>query len=89
MVGNLRGHYRGFINLLRNASSWERARSEYANINVPTYIVWGAEDWSLPEERRYDESLIPGVQSVTVEAGGHFLPLDAPDDVVRHIRSAA
>ena len=89
MVGNRRGHYRGFINLLRNASSWERARSEYGNINVPTYIVWGAEDWSLPEERRYDESLIPGVQSVTVEAGGHFLPLDAPDDVVRHIRSAA
>jgi pimeloyl-ACP methyl ester carboxylesterase len=89
MVGNRRGHYRAFINLLRNSSSWERARSEYGNINVPTFMIWGAEDWSLPEERRYDESLISGVHSVTVEAGGHFLPLDAPNDLVRHIRSAA
>jgi pimeloyl-ACP methyl ester carboxylesterase len=86
MVGNRRGHYRSFINLLRNSSSWEHARSEYGNINVPTFMIWGAEDWSLPEERRYDESLIPGVQSVTLETGGHFLPLDAPDDIVRHIR---
>ncbi|MBI2333484.1 MAG: alpha/beta hydrolase [Chloroflexi bacterium] len=89
MVGNRRGHYRGFINLLRNASSWEHARSEYGNINVPTFMIWGAEDWSRPEERRYDESLISGVQSVTLETGGHFLPLDAPNDVIRHIRSAA
>jgi len=88
-VGNRRGHYRGFINLLRHSSSWEHARSEYGNINVPTFMIWGTEDWSRTEERRYDESLIPGVQSVTVETGGHFLPLDAPDDVVRHLRSAA
>ena len=89
MVGNRRGHYRSFINLLRNSSSWEQARSEYGNINVPTFMIWGAEDWSLPEERRYDESLIPGVQSVTLKTGGHFLPLDAPDDIVRHIRDRA
>ena len=87
-VGNRRGHYRGFINLLRNSSSWERARVEYPNINVPTFMIWGADDWALPEERRYDESLVPGVQSVTVASGGHFLPLDAPNDVIRHIRSA-
>ena len=86
VAGNRRGHYRGFINLLRHSSSWERARSEYGNINLPTLMIWGAEDWSLPEERRYDESLIRGVHSVTLETGGHFLPLDAPHDVVRHIR---
>jgi len=85
MVGNRRGHYRAFINLLRNASSWERARSEYGNITLPTLMIWGSEDWSLPEERRYDESLISGVQAVTVEAGGHFLPLAAPKDILRHI----
>jgi pimeloyl-ACP methyl ester carboxylesterase len=89
LVGNRRGHYRAFINLLRHSSSWERARSEYKSINVPTFMIWGAEDWALPEERRYDESLIPGVQSVTVGTGGHFLPLDAPNDVVRHIRTAS
>jgi pimeloyl-ACP methyl ester carboxylesterase len=86
VVGNRRGHYRGFINLLRNSSSWERARFEYGNINVPAFMIWGAEDWSRPEERRYDESLIPGVRSITAETGGHFLPLDAPNDVVHHIQ---
>jgi pimeloyl-ACP methyl ester carboxylesterase len=89
LVGNRRGHYRAFLNLLRASSSWERARSEYGAINVPTTMIWGADDWSLPEERRYDESLVAGVESVAVTAGGHFLPLDAPDDVVRLIRQAA
>jgi pimeloyl-ACP methyl ester carboxylesterase len=87
LVGNRPGHYRGFVRLLRNAASWERARSGYGNIDVPALMVWGAEDWACPDERRVDESLVPGVHEVTVEGGGHFLPLDAPDDVVRHIRS--
>lgn len=85
-VGNRHGHYRTFLNLLRNSSSWERARSEYSNINVPALIIWGADDWSHVEERRYDESLIPGVESVTLRKGGHFLPFDAPKEVVQHIR---
>ena len=87
LVGNRPGHYRGFVRLLRNAASWERGRSGYGNIDVPALMVWGAEDWACPDERRVDESLVPGVHEVTVEGGGHFLPLDAPDDVVRHIRS--
>ena len=89
LVGNRRGHYRGFINLLRNSQSWERTRTEYRNIETPTLVVWGAEDWSLPNERRYDESLLPSARSVTVEKGGHFLPLDAPTEVVSLIRSFA
>jgi pimeloyl-ACP methyl ester carboxylesterase len=88
LVGNRPGHYRGFVRLLRNASSWERARSEYGNIDVPTLMIWGAQDWARPEERRYDESLVPAVRAVTVEPGGHFLPLDALKDVVHLIRSA-
>ena len=52
-------------------------------------MIWGADDWALPGERRYDESLVPSVRSVTVEVGGHFLPLDRPGEVVRLIRSAA
>jgi pimeloyl-ACP methyl ester carboxylesterase len=88
LVGNRRGHYRAFINLLRSASSWERARAEYEKIRLPTLMIWGSEDWSTPEERRFDESLVSGVRSVTVGPGGHFLPLDAPSDVVSHIRSA-
>lgn len=86
LVGNRPGHYRGFVHLLRNASSWERSRSEYGNIDMPMLMIWGAEDWARRDERGVDESLVPG-DVVSVE-GGHFLPLDAPDDVVRHIQSA-
>jgi pimeloyl-ACP methyl ester carboxylesterase len=88
-VGNRRGQYRGFLSLLRHSASWERARSEYGNITVPTLMIWGAHDWSLPDERQYDESLVPGVRSVTVAGGGHFLPLDRPGEVIALIQSAA
>jgi pimeloyl-ACP methyl ester carboxylesterase len=86
-VGNRRGHYLGFIKLLRKAGSWERARADYGNINVPTLMMWGAEDWALPAERRYDESLVPGVQSITIERATHLLPLESPAEVIHQIRT--
>lgn len=86
-VGNRNGHYRAFLKLLRNSASWERARIQYGNIKMPTLIIWGKEDWSLLEERKLDESLIPGVQSITLENAGHFLPFDAPQALIRHVKS--
>jgi len=44
-------------------------------------LIWGDKDWSRPDEREHDRDLIPGVQVVTVENGGHFLPLDRPKAV--------
>ena len=79
-VGNRSGHYKGFISLLRNAPSWEAATDVYRNINVPVWLVWGSRDWSRPGEREHDRSLIPGALMTTVEAGGHFLPLDRPQE---------
>jgi hypothetical protein len=32
-VGNRPGHYRAFLSLLRNASSWETATKDYGRIN--------------------------------------------------------
>jgi pimeloyl-ACP methyl ester carboxylesterase len=84
-VGNRSGHYRAFISLLRNAASWEAATEAYANINVPVCLIWGAEDWANSSEREHDHSLIPGAQMTTVENGGHFLPLDRPQEVLRLI----
>lgn len=81
VVGNRPGHYRGFISLLRHAASWEKATQEYRNINIPVALIWGDKDWSRPDEREHDRSLIPGVQVVTVENGGHFLPLDRPKEL--------
>jgi pimeloyl-ACP methyl ester carboxylesterase len=80
-VGNRRGHYRGFISLLRHAASWEEATKEYGNINIPVSLIWGDKDWSRLDEREHDRGLIPGGQVVTVENGGHFLPLDRPKEL--------
>ena len=80
-VGNRSGHYRAFISLLRNAASWESATKVYRNINVPVCLIWGGKDWSRPSEREHDRSLIPGAQMTTVEDGGHFLPLDRPQEL--------
>jgi pimeloyl-ACP methyl ester carboxylesterase len=81
VVGNRHGHYRAFISLLRNAASWEAATKVYGNINVPVYLIWGDKDWSRSGEREHDRGLIPGVQMTTVENGGHFLPLDRPQEL--------
>ena len=85
VVGNRRGHYRAFISLLRNAGSWEAATKDYHRINVPVLLIWGDRDWARPSEREHDHNLIPGVRTVSVKRGGHFLPLDRPDAVTRHL----
>src|SRR6516225_4189145 len=81
VVGNRHGHYRAFINLLRNAGSWEAATKVYGNIDVPVHLIWGDKDWSRSGDREHDRDLIPGVQMTTVENGGHFLPLDRPQEL--------
>ena len=88
-VGNRPGHYRAFISLLRHAASWEVATMAYRTINVPVLLVWGDGDWSKSSEREHDRSLIPDAQMVTVENGGHFLPLDRPDAVINQIKTFA
>jgi pimeloyl-ACP methyl ester carboxylesterase len=80
-VGNRRRHYRAFISLLRNAASWERATAVYRDIKLPVCLIWGAQDWARPAEREHDRALIPGAQMVTIENGGHFLPLDRPREL--------
>ncbi len=85
VVGNRPGHYRAFISLLRNAASWEAATKVYGNINVPVCLIWGEKDWSTSAEREHDRSLIPGAQTATIENGGHFLPLDRPQELIELI----
>ena len=80
-VGNRRGHYRAFINLLRNAVSWETATAAYGSINVPVCLIWGEKDWARAHEREHDERLLTGAQTVTIKNGGHFLPLDRPREL--------
>jgi pimeloyl-ACP methyl ester carboxylesterase len=80
-TGNRARHYRAFISLLRNARSWELARVDYVRIDVPVLLVYGDQDWSRPSEREQTRALIPGVTMKTVAGGGHFLPLDRPQEL--------
>jgi len=80
-VGSRPGHYRAFLSLLRNSESWETATKEYGRIEVPMLLVWGDRDWSKRSEREHDRDLIPGAEMKTLDRGGHFLPLDRPQEV--------
>ena len=85
LVGNRPGHYQAFLTLLRNGASWEAAAKDYRRIEIPVLLVWGDHDWARKEEREHDRALIPGVEMVTVEKGGHFLPLDRPRELTELI----
>jgi pimeloyl-ACP methyl ester carboxylesterase len=85
LVGNRPGHYQAFLTLLRNGASWEAAAKDYRRIEIPVLLVWGARDWANECEREHDRALIPGVEMVTVEQGGHFLPLDRPRELTELI----
>lgn len=85
-VGNRPGHYRAFARLLRNSESWQSAAKIYRNIQLPVHLMWGAQDWSKMSEREHDRELIPGAQVVTIENGGHFLPLDRPDAIIEQLQ---
>jgi pimeloyl-ACP methyl ester carboxylesterase len=84
-VGNRPGHYRAFLSLLRNSESWEEANKVYATINVPALLIWAEQDWSTPKEREEDRCLVSGARTATVQNGGHFLPLDRPQELHRLI----
>jgi pimeloyl-ACP methyl ester carboxylesterase len=80
LVGSRPGHYRAFLSLLRNSQSWETATKDYGRIEVPVLLIWGDQDWAGPPERDHDRTLIPGVEMITMQNGGHFLPLDRPQE---------
>jgi pimeloyl-ACP methyl ester carboxylesterase len=84
-VGGRPGHAGALISLVRHWPSWEAARSEYGAIDRPVLLLYGEHDWSRPEEREANRLTIPHAQLRVVPGAGHFLALDAPDDVVRHV----
>jgi len=84
-VGNRRGNYRGFMSLVRHWPEWERARTEYGNIAAPVLLLYGDHDWSRAGEREADRQAIPGARMRVVPDAGHFLSLDAPEEVVQAV----
>ena len=89
LVGTRPGHYRAFLNLLRNAHKWDEARALYPEIKAPVLLVYGGHDWSKPKERETTLHDIPGAKMQTLTSGGHFLSLDRPREVEQLITEFA
>jgi len=87
--GVRKGHYRAFINLIRNAHLWESASRDYAQIRIPVLLVYGDKDWSHEDERQRTLNAVPGAKMEIVKNGGHFLSLDQPDAVIQLIKQYA
>ncbi len=85
-VGNRPHHYQAFMSLVAHWADWEKARAEYNQIDIPVLLVYGDHDWSRLEEREANHRAIPGAQMTIVKDAGHFLALDAPEDLTKLIR---
>ncbi len=59
----------------------------YAKIQVPVLFVYGTHDWSRPGEREANRTITPGSRVTIVSNAGHFLSLDAPEDIIQLILS--
>jgi pimeloyl-ACP methyl ester carboxylesterase len=84
-VGNRPGHAAAFGSLVHHWPTWEALRGEYAAIDRPVLLLYGEQDWSRPDERAANAALIPGAEFRTVPNAGHFLSLDAPQDMLEQV----
>lgn len=84
-VGNRPHHYQAFMSLVAHWAQWEKARAEYAKIDIPVLLVYGEQDWSRPDEREANRKIIPRSQMKTVSGASHFLSLDAPEEFTQII----
>jgi pimeloyl-ACP methyl ester carboxylesterase len=72
--------------IYRNLESLIAARERYARINVPVTLVYGDHDWSRPSDRQANIESIPGARFIELRDTGHFIALEAPDEVARILR---
>lgn len=81
LMGSRPGQARAMAALVRHWESWEAARAEYSAIDRPVLLVYGDHDWSRESERAADARAIPGAELHVIANAGHFLALDAPDEL--------
>src|SRR5262245_44746054 len=81
------GHYRAFLNLLRHAHLWDKARERYGEITVPVLVVYGDRECARAYERERTVKAIPGAKVEMVANSGHFLSLDQPERLAELIKS--
>jgi len=86
-IGTRPGYATAFLNLVKHVNLWNEIKENYANINIPTLLVYGEQDWSSASERAKTAKMIPSVKVEHIQNGGHFLVIDQPEEVIRIIDS--
>jgi pimeloyl-ACP methyl ester carboxylesterase len=84
-VGSRPGHNAAFMALIHQWPGWERARQEYGGIEIPVLLIYGDRDWSHEPEREADRRALPGATTRVVRNAGHFLALDAPEELLKEV----
>jgi pimeloyl-ACP methyl ester carboxylesterase len=84
-VGNRPGHNAAFMSLVHQWPSWERVRPEYSAIDRPVLLIYGDRDWSKEPEREANRRALPGATPRVVRNAGHFLALDAPEELLKEV----
>jgi pimeloyl-ACP methyl ester carboxylesterase len=84
-VGNRPGHNAAFMSLIHEWPGWERARQEYGRIDIPVLLIYGDRDWSHEQEREANRRALPAAATRLVRNAGHFLALDAPEELLKEV----
>ncbi len=84
-VGNRPGYNPAFMALIHQWPGWERARQEYGSIEIPVLLIYGDRDWSHEPEREAGRRALPGATTRVVRNAGHFLALDAPEELLKEV----
>lgn len=80
-TGSRDGYRRAEFSVFKNWTTWLDARQHYAKVKVPVTLIYGAEDWSRPEERARNRSEIAGSEMFILQQAGHFTALEKPAEV--------
>lgn len=80
-VGRRRGYPGVARQVYRNVDSMMAARALYGRISARVSLVYGDHDWSHPQEREANLTLLPGARSISLHGSGHFTALERPDRV--------
>ena len=78
-------YYYHFRNVLSNYQSWTDTKNIYPEINLPTKLIYGDNDWSNSTERNETKNLL-GLQNYKIIKNcGHFSFLEQPHQVAKII----
>jgi len=84
-VGFHRGYRHVERSTFRNWKSWANMRDSYAHIQAPVVLVYGEGDWSNPDERESNASLISNCSMITLKKTKHFSSLEQPSEIAHII----